>query len=64
MNDILVVVPPGTRVRYIESPYTDGKVMVLDAELLQSGPIIADFWQAPAALTGVPIYEAERYLDE
>lgn len=65
-DDLIVVVPPGTRVRYVESPYTEGKLLVLDASLLHSIPVTADLWSSmsASALFGLPVYEAEKYLDD
>lgn len=60
-DDIIIVVPPGTRVRYVESPYTDGKLLVMDASEL--GPKTFEFEpiDAFARIGSVPIYNAERY---
>lgn len=63
-EDIIVVVPPGTRVRYVENPYIEGQVLVMDASEL--GPKTFEFEPIDtfAKLSGVPVYDAERYLDD
>lgn len=52
-DDIIVVVPPGTRVRYVENRHAEG-VYVIDAHLLMTS-------QIPNPLMGLPVYDAKRY---
>ena len=64
-DDIIIVVPPGTRVRYVENPYIeDDKVYVMDAAALR-GPTTFEFEPIDmfAKIGGIPVYEAEKYDD-
>ena len=63
-DDLIVVVPPGTRVRYIENPYTDGKVLVVDAHQLRPNPLEIRFELSSPSWSGLPVYDAEKYADD
>jgi hypothetical protein len=64
-KDIIVIVPPGTRVLYMHSDHTNGEVLVMNAALLMSAPI-ADPGPLGSigSLTDVPIYDAEKYTPD
>jgi hypothetical protein len=63
-KDILVIVPPGTRVRYVESPYTNDQVLVMDATSLGAKSFKPDPIDAMAKLSAVPVYNAESYTPD
>lgn len=63
-NDIIVVVPPGTRVRYVENAYTDDKVLLIDAKALRPHRIEPDSesWLGQDGQHfGLPVYDAEKF---
>jgi hypothetical protein len=63
-KDILVIVPPGTRVRYIESPYTNDEVLMMDASNLGAKSFKPEPLDQLAKLSSVPIYNAEPYTND
>ena len=61
-DDIIVVVPKGTRVRYVESEWVQG-VYVLDAKVIHriapaSGEALTQM------LFGLPVYDADEYEEQ
>lgn len=63
LESIIVVVPPGTRVLYVENPYTDGKVLVMNADELLRAPIEPSPLGVIGDPFGVPVFEAKRWTD-
>lgn len=58
-DDIIVVVPKGTRVRYIESPYVESVYVLDTAKIKQMESTTPE--AIAHMLTGLPVYEAEKY---
>jgi hypothetical protein len=64
MKDLIIVVPPGTRVRYIESPYTNDEILMMDASAL----FVTSFERSPLdsvveVIAGLPVYNAKKYIN-
>lgn len=56
-GDIIIVVPPGTRVRYVEAPVD--KVMAIDADWLTvAGNLVPDY--GIGRFAGLPVHDVER----
>lgn len=64
-GDLLIVVPPGTRVRYIESGHVDRPVAIDASKLdaLKEFTLRQPFSIRPPIppFFGIPIYDAEQY---
>ena len=62
-KDLIVVVPPGTRVRYIENVHIEGiKAYIIDAAFLEEAVRITT--PGVEQLMGTPVYDAEKYHTE
>lgn len=60
-DDLIVVVPRGTRVRYIESDAVD-KVLLLDATVLEAKvPIVPPPLGALGPLFSTPVFDARPF---
>jgi hypothetical protein len=61
-RDIIVVVPPGSRVRYMEHELIDDQMFVIDASKIAT--IESDSLFNPSAFIGLPVYDAESYTSD
>lgn len=57
--DVILLVPKGSQVRYVESPFADTAIM-MDASLLEriSQPLL------DTPFVGLPIHQAEPFYDD
>ena len=61
-RDIIVVVPPGTRVRYMEHQLIGDQMFVIDASKIET--VESDSLFNPSAFSGLPVYDAESYTSD
>jgi hypothetical protein len=59
-DNIIVVVPTGTRVRYIENPYVD-QILVVDAHQLRPYDDVRPTFTLGPPLNSVQVYDAEEW---
>jgi len=64
-KDLIIVVPRGTRVRYVESDIGPNQIYVANTDAFRSWkkPVLNPYVDHPTALFGLPVYDAEPYKE-